>query len=175
MIVFQQNHVEQPDTMVRSTANFHCLFLDDAHTRSSLAGVQNPRSSTLDCLHILVGHGGYTTHSLHNVQHQPLCLQEAAHFSRHDKRHITRADMSTILYHHLYLEALVKTFEYPLRQLHASQYAFLLYQKSGFPHSILGNTTQCGVVAVTYILRKRQIYQAVFQFIYCIHNLFRFL
>ena len=39
MIVFQQNHVEQSDAMIYTTANLYSHLLKDTHTGSSLTGI----------------------------------------------------------------------------------------------------------------------------------------
>ena len=79
MVILQQNHVKQSDTVVTAAANLHGLLLQHAHARRRLAGVKHAGLRTLQALHIFVRHGGNTTHALHDVQHQTLRLQQRAH------------------------------------------------------------------------------------------------
>ena len=50
MIIFQQNHVEQSDTMIHATTYLHSLFFEHTHARSCLAGIENAISRCHDYL-----------------------------------------------------------------------------------------------------------------------------
>ena len=90
MIVFQQNHVEQSDTMIYTTANLHSHFLKNTHTGSSLTGIEHTRIRTFQFLGIFMRHGSNATHALHNVQHQTFCLQQRLHLAFHYHCYIAR-------------------------------------------------------------------------------------
>ena len=81
VVVLQEYHVEQADAMVRATADLDGLLLEHTHTRSGLAGIEHTGASALQTLHILIGHGGNTTHALHDIQHQTLGLKQRTDFS----------------------------------------------------------------------------------------------
>ena len=64
MIIFQQDHIEQSDTMVDTAADLYSILFHHTHTGSCFAGIQ----------HIFAGCRCNTAHTLHNVQHQAFCL-----------------------------------------------------------------------------------------------------
>ncbi len=78
MVILQQNHVEESDTMVTTTTYLHGLLLEHTHTWSRLTGVQHTGLRALQALHVLISHRGNTTHALHDVQHQALSLKQRA-------------------------------------------------------------------------------------------------
>ena len=76
VVILEQDHVEETDTMVHTTTYLHGLLFEHTHARGGLAGVEYAGVGTLQALHILVGHRGDTTHTLHDVQHEALRLQQ---------------------------------------------------------------------------------------------------
>ena len=83
MIVFQQNHVEQPDTMIYATANLYCHLFKDTHTGSCLTGIQYAGMSAFKFLRVFACHGRDTAHALHHVQHQAFGLKQGLHLTFH--------------------------------------------------------------------------------------------
>ena len=76
MIILQQDHIKQTDTMVTATTDLHSLLFEHTHTGGGLAGIKHTGMGTLQTLYISVGHGGNATHALHDIQHQTLRLQQ---------------------------------------------------------------------------------------------------
>ena len=172
MIVLQQDHVEQTNTMVHTATDLHGFLLQHTHARSGLAGVEDAGLGTLQTGHILAGHGGDTAHALHDVQHQTLCLQQTLDLSGNNHGHIARFHMRTVLNEHLNLQGRVKTVKNLLGDFNTGQNTFFLDEQLGFTHRVFRNTTQSGVVAVTNIFSKSQIDQTIIQFVYSKHLLF---
>ena len=75
MIIFQQNHVEQSDTMIHATTYLHSFFFEHTHARSCLAGIENASMQTFEFFHIPVSHRSDTAHALHHIEHKTLGLQ----------------------------------------------------------------------------------------------------
>ena len=76
MIVLEQNHIEESDTVIATTTNLHGLLFEHTHTGCGFAGIEHTGVGTLQTLHILIGHGSNATHALHDIQHQALGLQQ---------------------------------------------------------------------------------------------------
>ena len=169
VIILQQNHIKESDTMVTTTTNLHGLLLQHTHTRRCLTGIQHTCLRTLQALHVLIRHRGDTTHTLHNVQHQSLRLQQRAHLTCHDHGDITFLHTRTIAHQHLHLHRGVKAAEHLFGNLHTCQNTVFLNQQMRFSHRVLRNTAQRGMVAIADILCKRQINQSVNEFIYTQH------
>ena len=74
VVVLQQDHVEESNTMVATATDLHGLLLEHTHARRRLAGIEHTGLRTLQSLHVLIGHGGDTAHALHDIQHQALRL-----------------------------------------------------------------------------------------------------
>ena len=165
MVILEQDHVEESDTMIHATADLHCLFLEHSHARGGLTGIQHVGMCSFETFHITVGHRGDATHPLHDIQHQALCLKQRAHLSCYDHGHIPFLHWGAITDQHLYLHVGIEAGKHPFRHLHTSQDAVFLDQQSTLPHRILRDAAKSGMVAISDILRKREIYQSVFQFI----------
>ena len=76
MVVLEQNHVEEADTVVAAPANLDRLFFEHTHTRRGLTGIQHTSLGTLETLHIPVRHGSNATHALHDVEHEAFRLEQ---------------------------------------------------------------------------------------------------
>ena len=76
MVVLEQDHVEETDTVVAAPANLDSLLLEHTHARSGLTRIQHTRPGTFQSLYILVCHGGNATHALHDVQHETFRLEQ---------------------------------------------------------------------------------------------------
>ena len=163
MIVLQQNHIEKTDAVVASATNLNSLLLQHAHARSSFAGVEHAGLGALQMLYILVGHGGNTTHALHDVEHKTLGLQQGASLTGNNHGYVALLDTGTILHQHLDLHVGVETMEHLLGNLDASQDAVFLDEQMALAHGILRNTAQSGVVAVTNIFSERQVDESVYK------------
>ena len=111
VIVFEQNHVEQTDTMVYTTTDFDCHLFEDTHTRSCLAGIQYAGVSAFQYLCILAGHGCDTAHTLHDVQHQAFGLEQGLYFSFYDHSYVARFHFSAVINKHFHFHGRVETVE----------------------------------------------------------------
>ena len=126
MIVFQENHIEQTDSMIAASPYLHGLLLQHAHAWCSLASVQHPSSSTFQTLHVSVGHGGNATHTLHDVQHETLGLEQRANPSAHNHGNIAFLHTASIGHEYLNLHLRIEASEYLLCNLYASKDAIFL-------------------------------------------------
>ena len=158
--------------MVHTAANLDCLLLKHTHTRSGLACVEHVCLCALKTLHILGCHCGNAAHALHNVKHKALCLEQRAHLAGNHHSDVALLDVCSIVDEHFHLHSGVETCEHALCHLNTSEDAILLNQQVRLAHSCIRNTTKGCVVAIAYILCKREVDKAVFQFVYTKHNLF---
>ena len=76
VVILQQDHIEKSDTVVTSSTDLHGLLLQHTHARGGLTGIKHTGLRAFQVLHVLVGHRGDTTHTLHDVQHQTLRLEQ---------------------------------------------------------------------------------------------------
>ena len=169
MVVFQQNHVEQADTVVYTATDLHCHFLEDTHARSSLASIEYTGIRTFQLLGILMCHGGNATHALHDVQHQTLRLQQRLYLAFHNHGHITRLYGCTVINEHFHLHGRIETAEHLLCYLDTGQDARFFYQQFGFAHCRSRNARKGCMVSIAYIFGESQVYQPVNQFFFLIH------
>ena len=164
VVILEQNHVEETYAMVAATTNLHSLLLQHTQAWCGLTRVEYTGLGTLQALYVLVSHRGNTTHALHNVQHQTLCLQQRARLTRHNHSDVALLHTGTILHQHLDLHRRIETMEHLLGNLDACQDTIFLDEQMRLTHGILRNTTQRGVVTIANILGKRQVNQLVNQF-----------
>ena len=126
VVVLEQNHIEESDAVVTATTNLHGLLLQHAQAWCGLAGVQHTGLGTLQQLHILVGHGGNTTHTLHDIQHQSLGLEQRTNLTRYHHGDVALFNMCAVRHQHLDLHIGVETMEHFLGNLYTCQNTVLL-------------------------------------------------
>ena len=166
VVIFQENHVEQPDTVVHAASDFHSRLFQHTHARGRLTRVQHTGMRSLQPLHVLIRHGGNAAHALHDVQHQALRLQQAPHPSRDNHGHVARLHVRPVLDEHLHFHVRIEATEHFLGDFYSGQHAFFLDEQLGFSHGIRRNTAERSVVSIAYVLGKGQINQTVIQFFY---------
>ena len=81
VVIFQENHIEETDAVVHAAADADCLLLDHTQTRCRLASIEDARLRSFQRLDIFAGSRRDAAHTLHDVQHQTLSLQERLHFA----------------------------------------------------------------------------------------------
>ena len=128
----------------------------------------------LKALLIAMGHGGNTTHSLHDVEHQALGLQQRLHLALYNHGHVTGLHLGTILDKHFHLHGGVKAAKYLFGNLNTSQNTLLLNQEFRLPHGCFRDTGKGGMVAVANIFSESQVYQPVNQFLFFSHLFYLF-
>ena len=163
VIVFEEYHVKKSYAMVAAATNLHGLLLQHTHSWCGLAGIEHTTSGALQPLHVFIGHSGDATHTLHDVEHESLGLQQGAHTTRDNHGDVALLDTSAVTHEHLDLHIWVEATEHLLGNLHTSQNAVFLDEQMRLTHRILGNTTQGSMVAVADVLGKRQVNQPVNQ------------
>ena len=162
VIVLEENHIEETDTMVHTTTNLHCLLLQHTETWSSLTGVEDVSLGTFKALYIHSGHGSNTAHTLHDVEHETLSLKQRTGLALYDHSDVALLHVGTILQQNLYLHGRIEACEHLLSHFYTSQNAIFLDEQMALTHGVLWNATQGCVVAITDILSKCQVYQLVF-------------
>lgn len=170
VVVFQQNHVEQSDTMVHATADADCLFLHHAHAGGRFSCVKYPGVRAFQPLYVFVCHCSDAAHALHDVQHQAFGLQEAAYFSCDDHGHIAGTDVGAVIKEHLDRHCRVKAVKHFFGDTHTGEYAFFFYQQVRLAGSLFGDAAEGGVVTVANVFRESQVDQSVVQFVYTVHR-----
>ncbi len=159
MIVLEQYHVEQPDTVVHSAADAHCFFLQIAQPRRGFARVKHMAARAVKEALVAVRRRGDARHTLHDIQHGALYLQERQFFAVHTERDVPRFDRRTVLQEYLHAAGRVETVDNLAGDGNACQYPFLFDNELAAARSVGGNTGQRSVVAVAYILLEPNIYQ----------------
>ena len=166
MVVLEQDHVEESDAVVTATADLHGLLLEHTHAWGGLAGIEHTGAGALEALHVSVSHGGDAAHTLHDIEHEALCLQQGAHASADNHGDIALLHAAAVAHQHFHLHLRVETAEHLLGHFHASQDAILLDEQMATAHGILWDAAERGMVAVADILGKRQVNQSVDKFFY---------
>ena len=175
MIVFQQNHVEQTDSMVYAATYLHSHLFQNTHARSRLTGIEHTGIRTFQLLGILMGHGSDAAHTLHNVQHQAFGLQQRLHLAFHNHSHVARLHFSTVIDEYFHFHGGVETTEHFFSYLDTGKNTGFFNQKLGFAHCRSRNARKGGMVTIAYIFGKGQVNQPVNQFFFLIHLSYLFL
>ncbi len=163
VVVLEQDHVEEADTMVHTASDAYGFLFQHTHSGGRLAGIQDVclGAGVDEGLLVFVRHGGYTAHALQDVQHQTFGLQKALNLSFNTHHDIAWFNVCSVFYENLYLHGGIETVEHLLGYLYPSKDAFLLYQQLTLAHLRFGDTAQGGMVAIAYVLGKGQVDQCV--------------
>ena len=157
MVILQENHVEQADTMVHTSTDANSLLLDHTHTRCCLAGVEHMSLGAFQLLHILTGGGGDTAHALHDVEHQTLGLQQRLYLALHYEGDVALLHLCAIFDEDGHLQFWIEGLEDTACHLYAGQYAVLLDDQLALAHLRSGNATERGVIAIANVLSEGQL------------------
>ena len=163
VIVLEENHVKESDAMVDAATDLDGSLLQHTHPRCGLARIEDAGMSAFETLNVLMRHRGDARHTLHDIQHEALGLEEALHLARDNHGDVSRFDVGTIIDKDLYLHGRVKTMEYLLGDFHTSQDAFLLDEEFALAHSISGDATEGGMVTITDVFGKGQVDKPIYK------------
>ena len=129
------------------------------HTKpwGSLTRIKHLGLQALETLLIFVGDGSYTAHALHDVEHHALGLQKRAHLAFYLKGHIAGLYTGTVVDIHCHLELGVEFLKHLAGHLHSGEDTLLLDYETLSAALSVGNSAECGVITVTYILSKCEV------------------
>ena len=168
MVILQEDHVEQTDTMVYATTDPDGVFLHHTHARCGFACVEYTSLCALEGLDIFAGCCRNTAHALHDVQHQSLGLQQGAYLALDDEGDIAFLDLSAILDEDGHLQLRIEIVEDAFCHLDARQDAVFLNDQLAFAHRCLGNAAQGGMIAIADVLSESEFDKIVNKFIHVI-------
>ncbi len=174
MVVLDENHVEEADTVVAASADAHCFFFEHTHAGSGLAGVEHLGLETFETLLVFRGLSGDAAHALHDVEHHAFCLQEGAHRALDLKGYVAGFHMGAVVDIDRHLQFRVEFLKYFAGNLDSGKYSFLLDNETLHSTLVGGNGAQGGVVAVAYVLCKRERQKVVDKFIFSFHIRYQF-
>ena len=140
--------------MVHAASQHHCLFLQITESGSGLACVQHMASRVGDEALVAMRGGGNTRHTLHDIEHRPLDLQQTQFLAIDFEGNISGLDQCTVLKVLLYSAFRVEIGDDFLRHLNTCEYAGVLDNQLLATLLRGRNTTERGVVAVANILLK---------------------
>ena len=168
VVVFQENHVKEPYTVVHPAADFYGFLLQHPHARCRLAGVEDARLRTgIDqCLLVSVRHGGNAAHALHDVEHEEFRLQQAALAPLHAQGNIAGLHVRTVFHVDLHVQFRVEVMEHLFCNFYSGQYAFLLDQQPALAHGVRRYAAERRMVAVADVFAESEFDESVVKFFY---------
>ena len=172
MVVLEENHVEESDAVVGSSADFHRLLFEHTHAGGSLACIKHAGfGAGIDKrLLVAVRHGGNSAHALHDVEHQTFGLEQALYLAADDECHIAGFHVCAVFDEDFHLQCGVELAEYLAGYAYAGKDAFFLDEQAALSHGVFGDATQGGVVAVADVFRKCKFDELLVELVYGIHN-----
>ena len=154
VIVLEQYHVKQPNTMVHTTSDGNSLFLEVTQTRSRFAGIEHVAFGIGNQTLVLVRGRGDTGHPLHDIEHCALDLQQTQLLAIHAERYIAGLDLIAIMQELLHPTFGVKVVDDLFRHLYTGDDTGVLDNKLLTAHLRRRNTTKRGMVAIANIFLK---------------------
>ena len=123
MVVLEQNHVEQADSMVHASAERDRFLLQIAQSGRRLACIEHMATGVLDEALVLMRRSRYAGHTLHDIEHRTLYLQQTQLLAIDLKCHITGLDERTVLKELLHTAFGVEIVDNLFRHFHAGKHA----------------------------------------------------
>ena len=154
MVILEQDHVEQPYAVVHASAECHSFFLEVSQSRCRLACIQHVALCVGYQALVAVCGGGYAGHTLHDVQHRALNLQQTELLAIHAEGYVAFLHVVAVVQELLEAALGVEVVDDLLGYLHAGEYAFLLDDKLLAALCIGRDAAERGVVAVANIFVK---------------------
>ena len=141
MVVFQQNHIEQPDTMIDAATNFNRFFFDHAQARSCLTRIQYACFRSFQCFDIFACRGCNTTHALHDIEHQAFRLQQRLYLTFDYESDIAFLHFGSVVDECRHFQIRIECVENTFSHFDPGQYAVFLHDQLALTHFRSRNTT----------------------------------
>ena len=154
MVVFQEDHIKQSDTMVHTSAKHDCFFLQVTQTRRGLTGIKYVAAGVLNEGLVFMRGGRHTRHALHDIEHRALDLQQAEFLTIYLEGYIARFDMIAIMQELLKAALGIKIVNDLFGYFHTGEYTGVLDDQLLTTHLGRRNTTERSVVTITDVLFK---------------------
>ena len=123
MVILQENHIKQPDAVVHTAADTHGFFLQVAQSGRGLAGVEHMATGVGYEALVAVGGRSDARHTLHDIEHGALDLQQAQFFAGDAERYIAGFDGVAVMQQLVHTAFGVEVPDDFLRHLNAGEYA----------------------------------------------------
>ncbi|MNY30165.1 hypothetical protein D3C86_1642550 [compost metagenome] len=143
MVIFKHYHVVQAIAMVMSAADQYCLLFLHPEQWCGLTGIENTGRIIFDLVYIALGHAGNTTHALHGVQHQALCLKNGVYTGFYFKSNISVTDGITIFQKKIKAGLRLQVMKNILSPFHTGQDTIFFYFQYSLTPCFFGNAGQC--------------------------------
>lgn len=169
MVILDEYHVEEAYAMVASAADPHSLLFKHAHAGSCLACIEHLGLESGKTILIAGRLGGDTAHTLHDVEHHALGLEQGSYLSFHLKGDVAGLDMRAISDKDGHFEFGIEFLEHFACYLYTGKDPFLLDNELLASGLTLRDGGEGGVVAVADILGKCESQQVVYELIFGFH------
>ena len=140
--------------MVHSAAESDCLFLQIAQAGRRLTGVEHMATGILDERLVLMRRSSYAGHTLHDIEHRALYLQQTQFLSVHLKSDIPRLHMIAVMQELLKTAFGVEIVDDFFCHLDTGQHARIFDDELLATQLGRRNTTKRGVVTIADIFFK---------------------
>ena len=127
--------------MVYATANLDCHLFKHSHTRSGFTCVENMCTSTFYTLYITMGHCGNTAHTLHDIEHKALCLQQRPYLASYNHCDIATMNLGSIIDEYFYNHSWVEAGKNFLGNFYTGKDSIFLDEEMRLTHSIFRDAT----------------------------------
>ena len=154
MVVLEQNHIEEPDSVVLASAYLDRLLLEVAQSGCGLAGVKDITAGVSDERLVAVGGSGNAGHELHDIEHCALDLQKAQFAARHAESYVAFLDLVAIVEVLLNAERRVKVADNFFGYFHACEDAFGFDDELLATLQVFGNAAKGCMVALANIFAE---------------------
>ena len=158
--------------MVLPAAELHGHLVQHAHAGRGLARVEHPGVEPFELLDVNGRLRRYAAHALHDVQEDPLGLQQRAQASRNVEGHVAGLHAVAVPEYLLEAHLRVEAVEDQLCDLDAGDHALLLAQQAHASVFVRGDAAERRVVAVADVLLDAEFDQFIHKgLVFGFHNL----
>lgn len=161
VVILEENHVEETDTVVAASADLDSHLVEKAHARGRLACVDNLGVETLELGDVTRGGCGDAAHVLHDVEDEPLGEEERLGASLDTESDIALLDAVAVMENLVELEIWIYVRKNLTRNVYAREDTVLLDDKLGTSDSVGWDAGERGVVTIADILADATVDEVV--------------
>lgn len=161
VVILEENHVEETDTVIAAAADLDCHLVEKAHARGRLASVDNLGMETLELGDVTRGGCGDAAHVLHDVEDEPLGEEERLGASLDTESDIALLDAVAVMENLVELEIGIYVRKNLTSNVYAREDTVLLDDELGTSDSVSWDARERGVVTITDILADATVDEVV--------------
>lgn len=161
VVVLEEDHIEETDAVVATTANLDSHLVEETHAGGRLAGIDNLGVETLELGDVARGGGCDAAHVLHDVENEPLGEEKGLGATLDTESDIALLDAVAVMENLVELEIGIYVRKNLTCNVYAREDTVLLDDELGTSDSVGRDARERGVITIADILADATVDEVV--------------